>query len=51
MPLTKKLVEMHGGQIYLISKEGAGTEVVFTLPNPADDAAFREKAGKDENLG
>jgi len=51
LPLTKKLVEMHGGQIYLISKEGAGTEVVFTLPNPADDAAFREKAGKDENLG
>ena len=51
LPLTKKLVEMHGGQIYLISKEGVGTEVVFTLPMPADDAAFRENARKDENLG
>lgn len=32
LPLTKKLVEMQGGQIFLISKEGVGTEIVFTLP-------------------
>lgn len=32
LPLSKKLVEMHGGQIFLISKEGVGTEIVFTLP-------------------
>ena len=51
LPLTKKLVEMHGGLIYLISKEGAGTEVVFTLPITGHDAAFQENTGKDENLG
>jgi signal transduction histidine kinase len=32
LPLTKKLVEMQGGQIFLISREGVGTEIVFTLP-------------------
>ena len=32
LPLTKKLIEMHGGQIFLLSKEGVGTEIVFTLP-------------------
>jgi len=32
LPLSKKLVEMHGGEIYLNSKEGEGTEVIFTLP-------------------
>ena len=32
LPLTKKLVEMHDGQIFLSSKEGAGTEIVVTLP-------------------
>ena len=51
LPLTKKLVEMHGGQIYLISKEGAGTEVVFTLPITGHDAASRENTGKDESIG
>lgn len=32
LPLTKKLIEMHGGEIYLTSKLGAGTEVIFTIP-------------------
>lgn len=32
LPLTKKLVEMHGGEIYLKSKDGQGTEVIFTIP-------------------
>ena len=32
LPLSKKLVEMHGGHIYLSSKPGKGTEVIFTLP-------------------
>lgn len=32
LPLAKKLVEMHGGHIYLSSKSGKGTEVIFTLP-------------------
>ena len=32
LPLTKKLVEMHGGHIFLKSKLHKGTEVLFTLP-------------------
>ena len=32
LPLTKKLVELHDGQIFLSSKESAGTEIVVTLP-------------------
>ncbi|WZL73274.1 ATP-binding protein [Clostridiaceae bacterium 35-E11] len=32
LPLTKKLVAMHGGNILLISKIGRGTEVIVTLP-------------------
>ena len=32
LPLTKKLVEMHGGHIFLKSKLNKGTEVLFTLP-------------------
>jgi signal transduction histidine kinase len=32
LSLTKKLVEMHGGEIYLTSKLGLGTEIIFTIP-------------------
>ena len=32
LPLTKKLVEIHGGKIFLHSILGKGTEVVVTLP-------------------
>jgi two-component system sensor histidine kinase ChiS len=32
LPLCRSLVEMHGGEIYLNSQEGVGTEVIFTLP-------------------
>lgn len=32
LPLTKKLVEMHGGKIFLHSAIGKGTEVIVTLP-------------------
>lgn len=32
LPIVKKLVEMHGGQIYLESILGKGTEVIFTIP-------------------
>ncbi len=38
LPLTKKLVEMHGGQICLNSEIGVGTEVLITLP--ADTESF-----------
>ncbi len=32
LPLTRKLVQMHGGEIYLTSKLDVGTEVIFTIP-------------------
>lgn len=32
LPLVKKMVEMHGGYVYLKSKVGEGTEVIFTIP-------------------
>ena len=32
LSLCKRIVELHGGTIKLRSEEGAGTEVVFTLP-------------------
>lgn len=32
LPLVKKLIELHGGKILLISKLNSGTEVIVTLP-------------------
>jgi len=32
LSITKKLVEMHGGKIWLESEEGKGTQFSFTLP-------------------
>ena len=47
LPLTKKLVEMHGGQIFLISKEGIGTEVVVTLPLNVENTSDADGLGKE----
>jgi signal transduction histidine kinase len=32
LPIVKQLVELHGGQIFLESTPGKGTEVIFTIP-------------------
>ena len=32
LPITKKLVEGHGGSIELMSEPGQGTECVLTIP-------------------
>lgn len=32
LPLVKKMVEMHGGYVYLKSALGQGTEVIFLIP-------------------
>ena len=32
LPLTRKLVQMHGGEIYLSSKISVGTELIVTIP-------------------
>lgn len=34
LPITKKIIEMHGGQVYLISAVGKGSTFTFTLPQP-----------------
>ncbi|MDF2500870.1 MAG: Two component system histidine kinase [Anaerosporomusa subterranea] len=44
LSLTKKLVEMHGGEIYLTSKLGLGTEVMFTIPIDTESYLNRESA-------
>jgi signal transduction histidine kinase len=49
LPLTKKLVEMHGGQIFMISKEGVGTEIVFTLPIDAVEVSSDNNASSRRN--
>lgn len=38
LPLTKKLVEMHNGKIFLLSQIGKGTEVTVTLPINIDES-------------
>lgn len=35
LPITKRLVELHGGQITLISELGKGSNFTFSLPVPA----------------
>jgi signal transduction histidine kinase len=35
LPITKKLVEGHGGTIELTSEPGQGTEFVLTIPKRA----------------
>jgi len=44
LPLTKALVELHGGSIAINSRCGEGTEIVVTLPRRADAAASAEAA-------
>ena len=40
LPLSKSLVEMHGGALRVSSTPGVGTEVIFTLP--AHRAVYRQ---------
>ncbi|MDF2725978.1 MAG: histidine kinase, partial [Paenibacillus sp.] len=49
LPLTKKLVELHGGTIGIRSEPGKGTECIFTLP-VADTADKPLHAGESPAL-
>jgi two-component system cell cycle sensor histidine kinase PleC len=40
LPITKALIELHGGRLYLSSTPGVGTMAAFTLPREATDAVL-----------
>ncbi|MBI5894207.1 MAG: MCP four helix bundle domain-containing protein, partial [Deltaproteobacteria bacterium] len=44
MALTKKLVELHGGRIWLESEAGKGTQISFVLPQEiaAEEAVYKK---------
>lgn len=52
LPITKYLVELHGGTITVKSKYGEGSEFIVRLPIKRDDSVFTEEspAGKIEDL-
>ena len=39
LPIARRLVELHGGRIWVESEMGAGSRFIFTLPTPPDGAA------------
>ena len=39
LPITKALIELHGGRFFLSSTPGVGTMAAFTLPRDSGDAA------------
>jgi hypothetical protein len=47
LPLSKKLVELHGGRLELESEVGVGTKV--TVAFPADRLIERSAAAEDAN--
>ncbi len=50
MAISKRIVEMHGGHIWLSSRVGAGTTFYFSLPHTADESLATEDAVVDLNL-
>jgi len=48
LPLSKRFVELHGGQIGVESEVGRGTSFWFTLPFQGADARAEEVAGRAE---
>jgi signal transduction histidine kinase len=50
LPLCRHLVEMHGGEIYLNSQEGVGTEVLFTIPMNKEARGEQAARGNGQEL-
>nr|WP_306812747.1 ATP-binding protein [Paenibacillus soyae] len=48
LPITRKLVELHGGELKLVSLPGAGTSVTFSLPVAADSDSLGYSAAGGE---
>ncbi len=46
LAIAKEIVEMHGGKIWLNSRQGQGSKFSFIIPETA-----RENEGKDKNAG
>jgi two-component system cell cycle sensor histidine kinase PleC len=44
LPITKALVEMHGGRLFVSSTPGVGTMAAFTLPRDVSEAAAQPKS-------
>jgi PAS domain S-box-containing protein len=42
LPISKEIVEMHGGSIWVESEAGKGSTFTFSLPRLAQDEIFRE---------
>jgi signal transduction histidine kinase len=47
LPISKKYVELHGGQLWGLSEYGKGSTFHFTLPIEAGDTAEQHGLGKD----
>ena len=50
LPLTKKLVELHGGKIWLEGEPEKGSTFSFTLPLRAEEEIFEAPAVKEEKI-
>jgi len=42
LPISKEIVEMHGGRIWAESEQGRGSTFTFSLPRLSQDEIFRE---------